>query len=212
MWAWAPRNGGRGVALDTTQRNLLWAVRDARNDKAWVDFYSLYAPMVSGFVRRLGLPDADAEDATQEIMLVAQDALQKGKYKPEKGRFRAWLFGVARRQAMTAHRARRRPSRAQMVSRDSSLNPLSQLEDPYAEAERLIWEQEWRYALLGEALKHLHGEVPEKEYQAFMRYAVQREPVEQVASALGLSTSSVYVYKSRVLEALRTWLKPYQED
>ncbi len=198
--------------MDTTQRNLLWAVRDARDRRAWIDFFGIYAPMVSGFVRRLGLPDADADDVTQEIMLVAQAALQQGTYKPEKGRFRAWLFGVARRQAMIAHRARRRPSRAQMIAPESGVNPLAQLEDPRAEAERLIWEQEWRYALLGQALNHIRKEVPEKEYQAFIRYAVQREPVEQVAEELGLSPSSVYVYKSRVLGALREWTKAFEKD
>lgn len=198
--------------MDTTQRNLLWAVRDARNRQAWVDFFGIYAPMVTGFVRRLGLPDADADDVTQEIMLIAQAALEKGTYKPEKGRFRAWLFGVARRQALIAHRARRRPSRAQMIARESGVNPLAQLEDPHAEADRLIWKQEWRYAVLGEALKHAERDTPPKEYQAFVRYAVELRPVEEVAKELGLSVSSVYVYKSRVLERLREWVEPYEEE
>ncbi|MCK4660878.1 MAG: sigma-70 family RNA polymerase sigma factor [Phycisphaerae bacterium] len=198
--------------MDTTQRNLLWAVRDRSNRQAWVDFYSIYAPMVSGFVRRMGLPNADADDATQEIMLAAQAALEKGAYKPEKGKFRAWLFGVARNQARLAHRARRRPSRAQMIASDSSINPLAQLEDPHAEADRLIWEQEWRYALLGEALNHLRCELPDKEYQAFIRYGVNCRPVEQVADELGLSSSSVYVYKSRVVQALRKWTEQFEQE
>ena len=198
--------------MDTTRPNLLWAVRDAHNRQAWIDFFGLYAPMVSGFVRRLGLPDADAEDVTQEIMLIAHAALEKGTYRPEKGRFRAWLFGVARRQALIAHRARRRPSRAQMIARESGVNPLGQLEDPHAEADRLIWKQEWRYAVLGEALKHVKRDAPPKEYQAFIHYAVERRPVEEVAKELGLSVSSVYVYKSRVLERLREWVEPYEED
>jgi RNA polymerase sigma factor (sigma-70 family) len=202
--------GREGVGVNTTQRNLLWAVRDAGNRQAWVDFYEIYAPLVSAFVRRLGLPDADAEDVTQEIMLVAQAALEKGTYQPEKGRFRAWLFGVARRQALMAHRARHRPSRAQMIAPDTGLNPLAQLEDHHAEKDRLIWEQEWRYALLGEALKHIRLQVPEKEYQAFLRYAVEGQPVEQVAGDLELAPSSVYVYKSRVLEALRQWMETFE--
>ena len=203
------RGGTTGVALDTTQRNLLWAVRDSGDQKAWVDFYGLYAPMVSGFLRRLGLPDADADDVTQEIMLIAQAALERGTYQPEKGRFRSWLFGVARRQAMIAHRARHRPTRAQMIDPGSGVNPLAQLEDRRAEADRLIWEQEWRYTLLSEALRHIRGQMPEKEYEAFVRYAVRREPVEEVAEILGLTASSVYVYKSRVLERLREWVEQF---
>lgn len=198
--------------MDTTQRHLLWAVRDGHNREAWIDFYGVYAPMVSGFVRRLGLPDADAEDVTQEIMLVAQTALEKGTYQPEKGRFRAWLFGVARRQALIAHRARHRPSRAQAVAEDSAVDPIAQLEDHHAERDRVIWAQEWRYALLNEALRHVQTAVPEKEYEAFVRYAVERQPVEQVAAELDLAPSSVYVYKSRVLEVLRQWVEPFEEE
>jgi RNA polymerase sigma-70 factor (ECF subfamily) len=198
--------------VDTTQRHLLWAVRDAANQEAWIDFYRIYAPMVSGFVRRLGLPDADAEDVTQEIMLIAQDALERGIYRPEKGRFRAWLFGVARNQAMIAHRNRRRPSRAQMIAQESGVNPLAQIADHRADADRLIWEQEWRYALLDQALEQVQHQVPEKEFRAFIGFAVQRRPVTQVADELGLSTSSVYVYKSRVLDALRRWTEPFEMD
>ena len=113
-----------------------------------------------------------------------------------------WIWVMAR-----ASRAKR----AQMIDRDSGVNPLAQLEDPHAEADQLIWEQEWRYALLGEALKFLQKELPEKVYEAFMRYAVQRQPVEQVAKDLDLSPSSVYVYKGRVLEALRQWTAPFEE-
>ncbi|MCP4591841.1 MAG: sigma-70 family RNA polymerase sigma factor, partial [bacterium] len=114
--------------------------------------------------------------------------------------------------AMLTHRKRRRPSRAQMIDPESGISPLAQLEDPHAEADRLIWQQEWRYAMLSEALKHIESEVPAKEYQAFLRYAVQRLPVEQVAGELGLSTSSVYVYKSRVLEAIRRWTAELEQE
>jgi RNA polymerase sigma-70 factor (ECF subfamily) len=193
------------VAMDTTQTQLLWAVRDARDRDAWVNFYGIYAPMVKGFVRRAGLPDAECEDVTQEIMLAAQDALERGVYQPDKGRFRAWLFGVARRQAVMAHRARHRRTRAQSAA-ESGVDPLAQLEDRGEEAERLIWDQEWRYALLARALDHVRVEVGEKPYQAFVQFAVHHRPVDDVAEELGLAVSSVYVYKSRVLEAVRAWV------
>ena len=198
--------------MDTTQTQLLWAVRDAGDREAWINFYGIYAPMVKGFARRTGLPEAECDDVTQEIMLAAQDALEKGIYQPEKGRFRAWLFGVARRQALMAHRARHRRTRAQGPVSESGFDPLAQVEDRGDEADRRIWEEEWRYALLARGLEQIRGEVGEKPYQAFVGFAVQRRPVEEVAGELGLSTSSVYVYKSRVLEAVKAWIERFEDD
>jgi DNA-directed RNA polymerase specialized sigma24 family protein len=75
-----------------------------------------------------------------------------------------------------------------------------------------IWQQEWRYALLDEALRQIRTEVGEKEYQAFVLYAVDRQPVQKVAEQLGLTASSVYVYKGRVLAAIQKWVERFEED
>ena len=198
--------------MDQTQTSLLWAVRDAGNRQAWTDFHRIYAPLVRVFCRRLGLTDADADDATQELMMLAHDALCRGVYDPRKGRFRGWLYGVARKRALMAHRARRRPTRAQAVPTEDGLDLISGLEDKHDEAERRIWEQEWRYALLEEAMRQLQPTLPEKTFQAFVLYAVEQRPVEQVAAELRISASSVYVYKSRVLDAIREWTAGFEDD
>lgn len=199
-------------SLHRTQTRLLEQVRDGRNRQAWADFHRIYAPMISSFCRRMGLIEADTEDATQEILMAAHDALRDGKYDPRKGRFRAWLYGVARNKALVAHRDRRRPSRAQAVETDEGIDLLSGLEDQHPEAERRIWEQEWRYALLAEALRQVQPTLNEKVYLAFLRYGVACRPVEEVAAELDLSTSSVYVYKQRALDAIRAWIAAYDAE
>jgi RNA polymerase sigma-70 factor (ECF subfamily) len=191
---------------------LLWAVRDGQNRQAWGDFHRIYAPMVRNFAKRLGLTDADADDATQEILLLAHDSLRRGVYDPKKGRFRAWLYGIARKKALMAHRARRRPTRAQAVPFDSGVDLLSGLEDRHDQAQREIWQQEWRYAMLDEALRQLQPTLGEKVFQSFVLYAIEQWPVDKVADRLGISTSSVYVYKSRVLEAIREWTAQFEDD
>jgi len=189
---------------------LLREVCDARNHQAWADFHHIYAPMIGCFLRRMGLTEADAEDATQEILMVAHDALRTGKYDPAKGRFRAWLYGVARRKGLVAHRNRRRPSRAQAMPREDGIDLLSGIADRHEEAERGIWEQEWRYAILAEAMRNVRVALADKVFQAFMRFGVERRPVEDVAAELGISTSSVYVYKKRALDAIRAWAARYE--
>jgi len=198
--------------VHTTQTNLLAAVRDSQNSLAWDTFYRIYSPLLSNFTHRLGLNDADADDVTQEVLLIAQRSLQQHHYDPAKGRFRSWLYGIARRQSLAALRARRRRTRVQSVLPESGADPLQQLADPKGdEAVSAVWREEWRYAMLNEALRHVRCEVSEKSFEAFCLYAIDHHPVQQVANQLGIAPSSVYVYKSRVLEAIRGWVARFEE-
>jgi len=168
--------------------------------------------MLNNFVRRLGLPDAESDDVTQEVLLVAQRALQDGGYDPGKGRFRRWLYGVAKKRTLTAMRNRARRTRTQAVASDGGVDFLSQIEDKSNdESMKEIWQQEWRYALLDEALRHVQEDISEKVFQAFTLYAVEQWPVNKVAQQLDIAPASVYVYKTRVLAAIREWIKCFED-
>jgi RNA polymerase sigma-70 factor (ECF subfamily) len=196
--------------VHTTQADLLKAIRDSENREAWGSFYRIYAPMVASFTRRMGLPPADAEDVAQEVLLIAHRSVQEGAFDPRKGRFRAWLYGIARKQVWAARRARMRPTRAQAIQQDGGVDLLSNIEDKSDEAERQIWEQEWRYALLDEALRQLQPQFGAKALRAFDLYGVQRQPVEKVAAELGITPSSVYAYKHRILTAIKEWVTNFE--
>jgi hypothetical protein len=43
-----------------TRASLLVRLRDARDGAAWTGFVDLYAPLVYGYARKVGLQDADA--------------------------------------------------------------------------------------------------------------------------------------------------------
>lgn len=201
------------IALQTTQTDLLSAVRDSQNREAWGHFYRVYAPMLRSFARRLGLADADADDVTQEVLMVAHRSLCDGAYDPAKGRFRMWLYGIARRQALATLRARGRRTRLQAVTPDGDIDLLARIEDPRSEETlQQIWQQEWRYALLDEAMRHVRGEVGDKAFQAFTQYAIDRRGVQDVANDLGIAPASVYVYKGRVLAAIQAWVQQFEAN
>ena len=46
----------------TTRASLLLRLRDPRNHEAWVEFVSLYEPVIYRLLRHAGLRDADALD------------------------------------------------------------------------------------------------------------------------------------------------------
>jgi RNA polymerase sigma factor (sigma-70 family) len=199
--------------VQTTQTNLLSAVRDSQNREAWGQFYRVYAPMLRNFGRRLGVSETDLDDLTQEVLMVAHRSLREEVYDPAKGKFRMWLFGIARRQALAVLRARGRRTRVQQVATGDSVDLLAQIEDPRTEETiQEIWRQEWRYALLDEALRQVRPDVGEHEYQAFVLYAVQRLSVQKVAEQLKIAPASVYVYKGRVLAAIQEWVERFEQD
>lgn len=198
--------------MQTTQPNLLAAVRDSQNREAWGHFYRIYAPLLRSFGRRLGVNETDLDDLTQEVLVIAHRSLRDDVYDPAKGRFRMWLFGIARRQALAVLRARGRRTRVQQPNQPQGVDLLAQLEDPRTEETmQEIWQQEWRYALLDEALRQIRTEVGDNEYQAFVLYGVQRQPAQKVAEQLGITVSSVYVYKGRVLTAIQKWVEQFEQ-
>ena len=75
---------------------------------------------------------------------------------------------------LAAIRARCRRTRAQWVPGPDGTDLVERLEDTRGEeAHRQFWEQEWRYALLDEALRHVEHEVGDKAFPAFNLLALR---------------------------------------
>lgn len=198
--------------MDTTQSSLLWAVSEHGDEQAWNLFYRIYAPMLRQFSRRMGLNEVEADDVLQEVLLVVHRALREKSYDPAKGRFRGWLFGVVRHRALSAQRARQRRTRAQSVASDTGIDLLAGVPDTHDEAAAEIWAQEWRYAMLEEALRQLQPSLGEKVFRAFVLYAMENRPPAEVAAELEIATASVYTYKNRVLNAIKEWVAGFEDD
>ncbi len=85
------------------------AMRAGASQKRVTDFRALYEEHVD-FVwrnlRRLGVPDSDADDKTQEVFVVAHRRL--AEFEDRGFGARAWLFQIALRVASDARRHRRR--------------------------------------------------------------------------------------------------------
>jgi DNA-directed RNA polymerase specialized sigma24 family protein len=90
---------------------------------------------------------------------------------------------------------------------------VEKLEAPRGEeAHRQLWEQEWRYAVLDAALRQVEQEVGEKAFQAFRLLTGENRPVEEVADQLDIAPASVYVYKHRVMTAIKEYIARLDRD
>jgi RNA polymerase sigma-70 factor, ECF subfamily len=76
---------------------------EAGDKRAFAALYEAHFDFVFRTCRRLGLGNADAEDAAQEVFLVASRKL--GAFR--EGKFTTWLFRIAANVVSSRHRKRR---------------------------------------------------------------------------------------------------------
>ncbi len=189
----------------TTKKSLLVRVREG-DEVSWREFYENYRPLVVLCGRDCGLSYDETEELVQLVMceIFQKDILSKYsidkvpedvvfKYDPARGRFRHYLKGIVRNQALKLYRRRR-----EQVGLDGLPEPASQAKFDTA------WEEEWRRHLFKQAMDELRVQVQPTTYAAFEMYAVQDRPVQEVADFLNISANSVYVAKNRCIAALKS--------
>ncbi|MEL6430077.1 MAG: sigma-70 family RNA polymerase sigma factor [Planctomycetota bacterium] len=184
-----------------TRQSLLLEL-GRRSDDAWTEFVGIYETAILAACRARGLQDADARDATQEVLAaVHRKIVEGGGFDPEKGRFRAWLARVARNvsvDVLTA-RARRAPSG----------DLVDDLPDQGTDDEE-AFDLEVRRALFDRAAVRVRGEVKPTTWRAFEMTAVEGKKPAEVADVLGLTVGNVHVAKCRVLARIAERVDAFQ--
>jgi RNA polymerase sigma-70 factor (ECF subfamily) len=99
-----------------------------RKEGEFANLFMAHAGFVWRVLRRIGVPEADAEDVLQEVFLVVHNKL--ARYE-EHGSLRAWLFAISR-QVARGHRR----SQARRERRESSPPPPDPCGDPHEAAVR----------------------------------------------------------------------------
>ena len=189
---------------DPKETSLSLLGRAADNDQqAWRDLVQSYGPLVYHWCRQSGLRGSDAADVLQEVFHSLAANLKNFRKASESDRFRAWLWTITRNKLRDL--ARMESKKAKATGGSSAYQRL--LELPEQETEELS-----RSVVLGtkslvfEKLAKVREQVQEKTFRAFYRVTIDEMPVETVAEELGISQSSVYQAKSRVLKRLRNEL------
>lgn len=182
-----------------TSTSLLDALGDAGNDGIWSEFDARYRPVMARLARRMGLDEAEADDAVQESLLEFVRDFRAGRYERGRGRLHSWLLAIVRNRVRDAleRRWRRGEQRGDSI--------LGQLGDPgMAELER-VWEAELEAELLRRAFDLLRraSELEPGTIAIFEDYAVRELGAEEVARRHAVPPSAVYVAKSRCLKRLR---------
>src|SRR5690348_15471082 len=122
----------------TTRASLLLRLRDPRDHDAWVEFVTLYEPVIYRVLRRSGLQDADALEVLQDLFLAVSRNIDRWKHGAEYGSFRGWLRQVTRNLVVSWVRRQRRQLATTPVDLDSLLE--SNADQAYPETDEFDWE------------------------------------------------------------------------
>jgi RNA polymerase sigma factor (sigma-70 family) len=190
-----------------TRPSLLVRLRDAADERAWLLFVDIYAPLIYDFARRRGMQDADAADLTQEVLAAVARAVRTFDYDPRRGSFRAWLFTVVVNKFRTL---RDRIYRQEQGSGDTTAQQL--LQEVPAPDDNEQWEREFQERLFAWAGQEVRAAVEVETWQAFWRTSVLGTRPQEVAKQLKMSVAAVYMAKSRVIARLKELIQQAQGE
>jgi RNA polymerase sigma-70 factor (ECF subfamily) len=193
----------------TTRPSLVLRLRDPRDEAAWAEFVDLYEPLVYRLARNKGLQDADARDLCQEVFRAVASAIERWDPDPAKGRFRGWLFRIARNLLVNFLSSQRRHVRGSGSTSVHELLEAQPADDAQAQAE---FQAEFQRRAFHWAAEQVKSEFADSTWQAFWRTGVENRPIAAVAKELGLSTGAVYIARSRVLARLRERVLQLTDD
>lgn len=179
----------------TTRRSLISRVIDG-DEASWDVFYANYSHLIYAIGERSGLSADDCEDLIQEIMLTIFNGKDRFRYDSAAGKFRTYLIGIVKHKVCDFYRKRDN----RMVATDDAVVPESA--DPTDRLDEVCFE-EWKNHILNVALMELRERVAPETFDAFQMYVLQEREPREVAVALSISESAVYVYKNRCVKHLR---------
>src|SRR5262249_57105980 len=128
---------------ETRQSLLLRAQAGEAN--AWKDLTDLYRPLILGWLHRQGVPAADLEDLSQDVLLSVVKHLPAFEHSGHRGAFRSWLRTIVCSRTTDYWRATVASTPASGGS--GAMAALQQIADPDSELNRQWDEEHDRYVL-----------------------------------------------------------------
>jgi RNA polymerase sigma-70 factor (ECF subfamily) len=182
-----------------THVSLLLRLRQDPSDQtAWRDFVKRYGAQIYAWCRRWDCQEADAEDVTQNVLLILAEKMREFTYDPA-GSFRAWLKTVSQ------HAWSRYVERQQHPGRGSGGSDVLPVLHSVEARDDLVTrlEEEFDRELLDLAMLRVAQRVEAHTWQAFHLLALDGVPGQEIAARLNMPVGMVYVARSRVQKLIQ---------
>lgn len=194
------------VDTPPTRESLILRLPTAGDAAAWQEFAAIYEPLVYRFARRRGLQDADARELVQNVFVAVARAVSNWRPDPNRGKFRTWLFRIARNQLINLVSKRRDVKGS---GRSSALLSLQQIVDRNSDQEM---ELDYRRELFRAAAIVVRKQFQASTWQAFWKTTIDGMSIEDAVAELGMSACSIYIARSRVVHRLRETIQQWENN
>jgi RNA polymerase sigma factor (sigma-70 family) len=205
-----------------TRGSLLRRLKNWDDQESWKEFVGMYSRLIHRIAVKAGLTDAEAQDVTQETLIIVAKKIPGFQYDPAIGSFKSWLLLITRRRIEKQLKKRllvkvgqtscaaETPDR---VSDDTKRTAtVERVPDPNGFDLTAAWDTEWEKSLWDAAVARVKTQVKPKQFQVFDLYVLKEWPVKEVARALGVSVAHVYVNKHRIATMLKKALKALERE
>jgi RNA polymerase sigma-70 factor (ECF subfamily) len=191
-----------------TSTTLLGRLRQGATDQAaWAEFVRRYGRLIYQWCRRWRLPEAEAEEVTQVVLVRLVEKLRGFDYDPSRS-FRAYLKTLTHYAWCDFLAARRRPDAG---SGDSDiLAALATVEARDDLAGRL--EREFDQEVLELATDRVRQRVEPHTWDAFRLTALEGRSGADAATQLGMKVASLFAAKSKVQRMLQEEVRLLQGE
>jgi RNA polymerase sigma-70 factor (ECF subfamily) len=188
---------------DRTSTTLLGRLRRLPTDQAaWAEFVERYGPKIYSWCRQWKLQEADARDATQDVLTRIAQKMRGFAYDPA-GSFRGWLRSLTQHACADLIESRKRPGAGSGDSRILGLlESMAAREDLVKQLDK-VFDRE----LVEEAMARVRLRVEPHTWDAFRLLALEGCSGAQAAAALGMKVATALVAKSKVQKLVRAELR-----
>lgn len=157
---------------------------------------------------RRGLPEQDAADVVQDVLLSVSKGIDDFRYDPDRGLFRSWL-GTVTHRAMLKHQSKSRRSGSDAGNSDDlAALPNRVCLQPVDED----WIEAFNVHIYQLAIERLRRQFDEQTWSAFDATFTEDRSPEEVAVSLKRTVGWVYQAKSKIVRQLKQEILYLAED
>ncbi len=186
--------------MQYTSLSLLDRIRQTDASDPWSELVELYSPMLSVWLRKFDVPDADIDDLKQEVLTAVVTDLRNFEHNGRTGAFRSWLKTIRVHRLRNYWRSRNRHPLGDGAS--DFEQRIAQLNDPKSELSR-VWDMQHDEFVLRQLLQLAEPHFEVTTWTAFRRVTLDGDSPAEVSADLGISAIAIFIAKSRVLSYLR---------
>ena len=196
-------------AFEPTRVTLLERLRTGKDQTAWLAFESTYRAFIFSLILRMGIPNADAEDISQTVLTKVWQKIEDFEYNRNRGKFHNWLAAMTRNTVKDFFRTKKNfITGRDAVEYQETYDSIEQQVLP--DIEKLARE-EWILHITNLAWENIKNDLHENKRSVF-KYVSQENTNADIAQKLGISETSVRVYKAEVFEKMRTEINRLNQE